>query len=244
MFGEKTKERYKGKEIAVWQMPKYKESKEAALKIIKDYEGISEGDFWILKNYMKGSDQMGYSGLIISHNGCLKLNDTLPPEKRFSPKCVSVDKDGYNNSLVFTYCSEEQGIYEVGEFSRDNSSQAYPYAMAYKRMFDRVVLKMTKLAYGGIYSEVEADEFREHVENTGAPNNGAPDSEHAPDLATEEDQNKFNRYYAKCKEEGWVSASRAKILQQAGYKKGDAITTELLGKATVILMEAEHEARH
>ena len=32
--------------------------------------------------------------------------------------------------------------------------------MAFKRCFDRVVLKKSKLAFSGIYSEVEADEFK------------------------------------------------------------------------------------
>ena len=33
--------------------------------------------------------------------------------------------------------------------------------MAFKRLFDRVVLKQCKLAYDGIYSDSEAEEFKE-----------------------------------------------------------------------------------
>ena len=43
----------------------------------------------------------------------------------------------------------------------DSISSNFPYAMAFKRCFDRVVLKKSKLAYSGIYSEVEADEFKQ-----------------------------------------------------------------------------------
>ena len=44
---------------------------------------------------------------------------------------------------------------------------AYPYAMAYKRLFDRVVLKLTKLAFSGIYSDSEAEEFaRPEIDET------------------------------------------------------------------------------
>ena len=36
--------------------------------------------------------------------------------------------------------------------------------MAFKRCFDRVVLKNSKLAFAGVYSDSEADEFKEKVE--------------------------------------------------------------------------------
>jgi hypothetical protein len=104
------------------------------------------------------SGKMAYTGLIISHNGCLKINDTL--ENKVNPKNFTIDKEGYANSLVFTYIDDE--VYEVGEFNNTNGKNAYPYAMAFKRCFDRVVLKKSKLAYSGIYSEVEADEFKQN----------------------------------------------------------------------------------
>lgn len=161
-FNEKTKEwsTKQKKEIPVWKSPKYEQSKEKAVEIIEKYDDIEDADFWILMNETK-SGKMGYTGLIISHNGCLKINDHQPAEKRFRPSCVTMEKDGYNGSLVFTYCNDDQGIYEVGEVSKENCRNAYPYAMAYKRLFDRVVLKLSKIAYAGIYSDSEADEFRQ-----------------------------------------------------------------------------------
>lgn len=172
-FGEKKAE-YSSKhgcEFPVWQSPKYQESKAKAEEIIKSGKyGVKEGDFWILMNVTK-SDKMAYTGLIISHNGCLKINDCL--ESKFNPACVSVDKDGYKNSLVFSYCNPEQGIYEVGEINKDNCKNDYPYAMAYKRLFDRVVLKLSKLAYAGIYSDSEADEFAQQID--------APESDPSPE---------------------------------------------------------------
>lgn len=168
MFNEK-KEEYsskQGKNIPVWQTPKYIESRTKALEIINSkVYGLSEADFWILMNETK-SGKMAYTGLIISHNGCLKINDKLPIEDQFCPECVTLDKDGYNASLVFSYCCPAQGIYEVGEVNAKNCRIDYPYAMAFKRMMDRVVLKSSKLAYSGIYSEVEADEFHERLEET------------------------------------------------------------------------------
>ena len=152
-----------GKELPVWQSPKYLESKRKAEEIISSGKfGVEESDFWILMNVTK-SDKMAYTGLIISHNGCLKINDCL--ESKFDPSCVTIDKDGYKGSLVYTYCNKEQGIYEVGEVSQSNCKNDYPYAMAYKRLFDRVVLKLSKLAYAGIYSDSEADEFAQRLDS-------------------------------------------------------------------------------
>ena len=113
-FGEQ-KEEYDsrtGEMLQVWQSPKYLESKAKATEMINsDKYGLSEADFWILKNTTK-SGKMAYTGLIISHNGCLKVNDTL--DNKVNPKCFTLDKEGYANSLVYTYIDED--TYEVGEF--------------------------------------------------------------------------------------------------------------------------------
>lgn len=158
MFNEKNEEwsNKQGKNIPVWVSPKYREARDKAIELIdgKKYD-LVEADFWILMNETK-TGKMGYSGLIISHNGCLKINDKL--ENKVEPKCFSVDKDGYGNSLVYTYCDDD--VYEVGEVSKSNCKNDYPYAMAFKRCFDRVVLKKCKLAYAGVYSDSEAEEFK------------------------------------------------------------------------------------
>ena len=184
MFNEKEEEYSvkQGKNIPVWQNAKYLESRAKALEIIdsKVY-GLSEADFWILMNETK-TGKMAYTGLIISHNGCLKINDKLPAEQKFRPSCVSLDKEGYSGSLVYSYCCDEQGIYEVGEVNGKNCRIDYPYAMAFKRMMDRVVLKSSKLAYSGIYSEVEADEFHERLEDM--PETSKDEPEQLPQLMT------------------------------------------------------------
>lgn len=153
MFGEKREE----SGMEVFQSPKYIQSREFAVELInsKKYD-IGEGDFWILMNKTR-TGKMMYSGLIISHNGCLKINDRL--ENKFDPHCVTIDKDGFGDSLVYTYIDDD--VYEVGEVSKANCQNAYPYAMAFKRCFDRVVLKKSKLAFYGVYSDSEADEFKE-----------------------------------------------------------------------------------
>ena len=164
-FGEKKEENINGVKVPVeFHTPKYKEAKQKAIELIesKEYKGILlESDFWILVNTYSNKTKAMYSGLIISHDGCLKINDALNENLKFKPECVSIDKDGFKDSLVFIYNCPEQGIYEVGEVSKDNCKNDYPYAMALKRCFDRVTLKNSKIAYSGIYSDSESDEFKE-----------------------------------------------------------------------------------
>lgn len=171
MFNEK-KEEYsakQGKNIPVWQSDKYVQARKKAVELIdKNEYGLTEADFWILMNETKSS-KMQYTGLIISHTGCLKINDKLEKNKKFSPESISIDKEGYENTLVYTYKNEEQGLYEVGEVSKTNCKNSYPYAMALKRCFDRVVLKNSKLAYESIYSDSEgADIEKENDEKESA----------------------------------------------------------------------------
>lgn len=159
-FGEKETENINGVNCPVWQTPKYKEAKKKVIEVLesdKYKDVLSESDFWILVNTYANKTKAMYSGLIISHNGCLKINDTL--ENKVDPTKFSIDKDGYGNSLVISYVDDE--ICEYGEVSAKNCKNDYPYAMAYKRCFDRVVLKKCKLAYAGVYSDSEAEEFKE-----------------------------------------------------------------------------------
>ena len=171
MFNEQ-KEEYsnkKGKNIPVWQSNKYIQAKNKAIELIKSGKyGLTESDFWILMNETK-TEKMQYTGLIISHTGCLKINDKLEDDKKFNPESVIIDKEGYNNTLVYTYINKQQGLYEIGEVSNLNCKNSYPYAMALKRCFDRVVLKNSRLAYESIYSDSEgADITKEKIEETTA----------------------------------------------------------------------------
>ena len=172
-----------GRELPVIKTNKYLKAKKEVTKMLlsEEYKDVlDESDFWILMNSTK-TGKMAYTGLIISHNGCLKINDTLPEELKFEPKCLNYctpENDcSYKNSLVFVYDSsklaenDKQKIYEVGEVTEKNCKNDYPYAMALKRCMDRVILKNSKLAYSGVYSDSEAEEFSEmgNIENNTRP---------------------------------------------------------------------------
>ncbi len=186
-FGEKTSEysAKDGKELPVWKSPKYETAKKAVIKMLESEEYkdvLDESDFWILMNRTK-SGKMAYTGLIITHNGCLKINDVLPEELKFNPCCISFYNSNdesyggktYNESLIFVYnssrCLEDgekdcQKIFEIGEVSSKNCTNDYPYAMALKRCMDRVILKNSKLAYSGVYSDSEAEEFTNNSDSS------------------------------------------------------------------------------
>lgn len=141
-----------------WESPKFLEGKKKAIELINKTEyGLTEADFWILKTY--SAKTVTYAGLIISHNGCLKINDKLAAEAKFVPSCVSWVRNGAGD-LVLQYLNDKQGLLEFGEASIKNCTNAYPFAMVLKRLQDRVILKNSKIAFSGIMSEVESEEFK------------------------------------------------------------------------------------
>lgn len=163
-FGEKKTEKVDGQDLQVWQTPKYKASKEKAIELIDKGEyGLADADFWILKNKTK-TGKMAYTGLIISHDGCLKINEKLPAEKKYKAECIDENQNGYKDSLVIRYVCPEQGLYEYGEVNSKNCKNDYPYAMALKRLLDRVILKNSGVAMYGIYSEAESEDFKQNPE--------------------------------------------------------------------------------
>lgn len=156
-FGEKTTVKIKGKSYSVTQTAKYLKSKAKAIELIETGKyNLDESDFWILQNAY--NDSMLYSGLIITHTGCLKINDALPAISKFNPRCAGEPfYSEYSKGLVINYVDDEIRI--SAEVSESNCKNSYPYAMLDKRLFDRVVLLKSKIAYDGIYSEAESDGF-------------------------------------------------------------------------------------
>ena len=162
-----------GANTKTWESPKFLEGKKKAIELIDKTEyGLTEADFWILKTY--SAKTVTYAGLIISHNGCLKINDKLAAEAKFVPSCVSWVRNGAGD-LVLQYLNDKQGLLEFGEASIKNCTNAYPFAMVLKRLQDRVILKNSKIAFSGIMSEVESEEFkrpeREELEKAAKPAN-------------------------------------------------------------------------
>ena len=140
-------------EVPVKAIGKFLDGEQQATDLIKDGRyGLSADDFWILKTSSKDNSVIYYTAVCMTHTGCMKVNDYLSSEQRFDPSCVEGPfDDGYADGLILFYKSPNQGIWEVAEVSSNNlPNGTYPYAMLTKRLFDRVVLRLSKLAFSGI----------------------------------------------------------------------------------------------
>lgn len=172
-FGESDYDFAFGTKIPVTVLPKYLTTKANVIALLESdqYKNIlNEGDFWILKNYNKDKSKCFYSGLIISHEALVKINDTLNEADRFNEQfCgdpITCDWKGIE-TLRMEYRDRRDGMFEIGEISVTNCKNDYPFAMLLKRTFDRVVKRKAKLSM--VYSDSEADEFREPSEQKAEP---------------------------------------------------------------------------
>lgn len=162
-FGEQQYEKHSGKKMPVTITGKYKSSKEKVIALLEGEKYgkiLNESDFWILKNYDK--ENCYYSGLIISHDALVKINDTLDENMKFNQKfCSDPIPTTWNGIIGFRieYRDMRDGMFEYGEISTNNCKNEYPFAMLLKRVFDRVVKRKASLSM--VYSDSEADEFRE-----------------------------------------------------------------------------------
>lgn len=159
-FGKKASEQ--GKQT--YELPTFKTAEKKAIELIEsEIYGLEDSDFWILKNNTKNGG-LAYSNLIISHNGCLKINDKLPPEKQFKSEYLGeIEPSPFGGGFIMKY--DDGVLREYGEVSSANCKNPYPVAMLLKRVMDRVILKKSGIAYAGIYSEVESDEFKATIDD-------------------------------------------------------------------------------
>ena len=76
------------------------------------------------------------------------------------PTIVESDINSKNVVIVVTGHLGDKSEWSFGEAAPYNNKNAYPFAMAEKRAKDRVILKLVGL-HGHVYSEDEADDFKE-----------------------------------------------------------------------------------
>lgn len=140
---------------------KYHTARIAVCRMIEESPaGLLDEDFYIQKKRTQFGGVV-YSGLVITHAGCQKLAQELPEDNRIKPECFHRYENVFNGSLIYEYVDEN--TYQVGEVSSMNCSHPWPYAMAFKRCYDRVVLEKTALSASGVHSVEEADDFNHDV---------------------------------------------------------------------------------
>ena len=118
-------------------------------ELANKYE-LGKGDFWEMKFG-------GKSQWIITHDACEKI--AAKEDIEFSLPQVHAD----NNSDVAMVGSAKKGdkvVWSTGEASPRNNKNPYNWAMAEKRLKDRLTLKIISAYQWGIYSDVEADDFK------------------------------------------------------------------------------------
>ena len=135
------------------------ESKNAVEKQLAEKYGLKKECFWFHQQSKK---------YIISHVGCMVIADkeqiefTQPQYIKNEPDAVVM----YGTATMRDDEGNEKTVWTHGEANHKNCYIAYPFAMAEKRLKDRLTLMLISV-YGEIYSEIEADEFsaqKKHME--------------------------------------------------------------------------------
>jgi len=102
-----------------------------------------------------------------------------------SPQILTANATAKEAVVCVTGHMGDKIEWSIGEAAPYNNKNSYPFAMAEKRAKDRVILKLVGL-HGDVYSEDEADEFKE-ARPEGKTTNPSP-SDVSPYEPEEEDQ--------------------------------------------------------
>ena len=109
---------------------------------------LEKDDFW----HHQQSGQW-----IITHNAVEKIAH-IEGIKFHKPE---VFRDGNANvAMLGTASKGDKHVWTTGEASPINNKMAYNWAMCEKRLKDRLTLQMINAYEYGIYSDVEADDFK------------------------------------------------------------------------------------
>lgn len=162
LFGETA---YVGGREAKWE-PGYKEARAAAIELCKHFPALDpERDFWIKMESARYDNLIHFQAIVIRLAGCQKINENMPRAYQFDP--ASVETLFCNGQrAAFAYKNAAQGVFTTGEANEANCNVSYVCSTAEKRVFCRAVLQLVFKMLGingqSIYSEVEAEEFKEH----------------------------------------------------------------------------------
>lgn len=111
---------------------------------------LDKSDFWEMKFG-------GKSNWIITHDAVEKIADI----EKVVFHLPQVFRDNNSNVAMLGEASKgDKRVWSTGESSSYNNKNPYNFAMAEKRLKDRLVLKIINAYEYGIYSDVEADDFK------------------------------------------------------------------------------------
>ena len=131
------------------------------IKEIANEFNLTKSDFWELK-------RGGKSAWILTHDACEKI----AYQKGIVFETPQIFRDNNSNvAMLGTGVLGDRTEWTTGEASPTNCKMSYNWAMAEKRLKDRLTLKLINAYEYGIYSEVEADSF---TRSTGAEKEPEP----------------------------------------------------------------------
>jgi len=116
-------------------------------ELIKKY-GLSRDDVWDCHGTM-----------VMLHRACEKVAIKIGVSFD-EPKVLFTSDDGKSIALSVLGRMSDETAWSIGEASPANNKNAYPWAMAEKRAKDRVILKLARFNECGVYSDIEADDFK------------------------------------------------------------------------------------
>ena len=120
------------------------------IKEIANEFNLTKSDFWELKRGSK-------TAWILTHDACEKI----AYQKGIVFKKPDIYRDNNSNiAFVGEGVLKDRTEWTTGEANPTNCKMAYNWAMAEKRLKDRLTLKLINAYEHGIYSEVEADSFK------------------------------------------------------------------------------------
>jgi len=105
-----------------------------------------------------------HNNYILKHDACIKI---ATMEKIKLSRVESLYQDAKSCRLLVTMVEEDEegnvvnSITSIGEADSANSKNNYYGCMAEKRGMDRCILKLVNAYEWGIYSDVEADDFKD-----------------------------------------------------------------------------------
>ena len=109
---------------------------------------LTKDDYWLEPRSNK---------YIITHDTCEKIasveNIIIQP-----PQIINSEKDLVR--MIVVAKKGDKVMWADGEADNSNCKNNYKFAMASKRAIDRVILKLINAYEYGIYSDVEADDFK------------------------------------------------------------------------------------
>ena len=120
------------------------------IKDLAEKYKLGKSDFWEMKFG-------GKSMWIITHDAVEKIADIENIEFHIP----QVFRDNNSNIAFLGEATKgDKEVWSTGESSSFNNKNPYNWAMAEKRLKDRLTLKIINAYEYGIYSDVEADDFK------------------------------------------------------------------------------------